>query len=141
MKEYERIANLVISLTKTDIFENRKTQKHVDSRAFFDYIMRKVKNKTYQSIANFYKYKNKPAHHATVYYRINLFHEIKQRRPEFNTWQRIIEQTTVSQEDLLSIMEKINSLNDIKSIEQVVDILDVLREQELEQKESFLKTI
>ena len=103
MKDYERIANLVISLTETDIFENRKTQKHVDSRAFF--------------------------------------HEIKQRRPEFNTWQRIIEQTTVSQEDLLSIMEKINSLTDIKSIEKVVDILDVLRDQELEQKESFLKTI
>ena len=126
MKDYERIANLVISLTETDIFENRKTQKHVYSRAFFDYIMRKVKNKTYQSIANFYKSKNKPTNHATVYYRINLFHEIKQRRPEFNTWQRIIEQT---------------SLTDIKSIEKVVDILDVLRDQELEQKESFLKTI
>ncbi len=46
MEEYDRIANLVMSLTETDIFKNRRTQSHVDAQAFFDYKMRKIKNKT-----------------------------------------------------------------------------------------------
>jgi len=132
MKDYDRIANLVISLTEIDIFENRRTQKHVDARAFFDYIMRKVKNKTFHGIAKYYKTKGKKSDHSTVLYRVNLFEEIKNRRPEFNNWQRLIEQTTVSAEDLFIIMNKIKSLENIESIEQVVEILDVLKEEELE---------
>jgi hypothetical protein len=132
MNDYDKIANLVISLTEIDIFENRKTQKHVDARAFFDYIMRKVKNKTFIGIAKYYNTKGKKANHTTILYRVNLFEEIKKRRPEFNNWQRLIEQTTVSSEDLLLIMNKLKSLENIESIEQVVEILDVLKEEELE---------
>tara|TARA_R110001599_G_scaffold10762_1_gene52395 strand:- start:215 stop:628 length:414 start_codon:yes stop_codon:yes gene_type:complete len=132
MNDYDKIANLVISLTEIDIFENRKTQKHVDARAFFDYIMRKVKNKTFIGIAKYYNTKGKKANHTTILYRVNLFEEIKKRRPEFNNWQRLIEQTTVSAEDLLLIMNKLKSLENIESIEQVVEILDVLKEEELE---------
>jgi len=132
MNDYDKIANLVISLTEIDIFENRKTQKHVDARAFFDYIMRKVKNKTFHGIAKYYNTKGKKANHTTILYRVNLFEEIKNRRPEFNNWQRLIEQTTVSAEDLLLIMNKLKSLENIESIEQVVEILDVLKEEELE---------
>ena len=65
MNDYDKIANLVISLTEIDIFENRKTQKHVDARAFFDYIMRKVKNKTYTGIAKYYNSKGKTSDHST----------------------------------------------------------------------------
>jgi len=132
MNEYDRIADLVINLTETDIFENRRTQKHVDARAFFDYIMRKVKNKTYTGIAKYYNSKGKTSDHSQVYYRVNLFDEIKHRRPEFNNWQNLIEQTTVSYEVLLLIMDKIKSLENIESIEQVVNILDVLKEEEQE---------
>jgi len=132
MNDYDKIANLVISLTEIDIFENRRTQKHVDARAFFDYIMRKVNNKTFIGIAKYYKTKGKKANHTTILYRVNLFEEIKNRRPEFNNWQRLIEQTTVSAEDLLLIMNKLKSLENIESIEQVVEILDVLKEEELE---------
>jgi len=141
MKDYDRIANLVISLTEINIFENRRTQKHVDARAFFDYIMREVKNKTFLEIAKYYKSNGKKANHTTVLYRVNLFEEIKNRRPEFKTWQRLIEQTTVSPKDLLSIMDKIKSLKNIESIEQVVDILDALTEEELQKKDSFLRTV
>ena len=141
MRDYDRIANLVISLTETDIFENRKTQKHVDARAFFDYIMRKVKNKTFLEIAKYYKTKGKKSDHSTVLYRVNLFEEIKNRRKEFESWQRLIEQTTVSPEDLLNIMDKIKSLKNIDSIEQVVEILDVLKEEEEIKKDAFLGTI
>jgi len=94
--------------------------------------MRKVNNKTFIGIAKYYKTKGKKANHTTILYRVNLFEEIKNRRPEFNNWQRLIEQTTVSAEDLLLIMNKLKSLENIESIEQVVEILDVLKEEELE---------
>lgn len=141
MQEYDRIANLVISLTETNIFENRRTQKYVDARAFFDYIMRKVKNKTLNDIAKYYISKGKSSDHTSVLYRINMFEEIKTRKPEYKTWQRLVEQRTISQEQLLMIMEKIKKLKSIESIEQVVNILDVLTEEELEEKDTFLKTI
>lgn len=141
MKDFDRIANLVISLTEIDIFENRRTQKHVDARAFFDYIMREVKNKTFIGIAKYYRTRGKKANHTTVLYRVNLFQEIKSRRPEFETWQRLIEQTTVSPKDLLSIMNKIKSLKNIESIEQVVDILDALTEEEMLNEDTFLRTV
>lgn len=130
MIEYNRIANLVISLTDVNIFENRKTQNHVDARAFFDYIMRKVKQKKLTDIAQYYKAKGKTSDHTTVLYRINMFNEIKSRRPEFHTWQKIVEQTTVSQEELLLIMEKLKSLKNTDSIEQVIDLIDTLSYKE-----------
>lgn len=141
MKDYDRIANLVISLTDIDIFENRKTQNHVDARAFFDYIMREVKNKTFIEIAKYYKTKGKSSDHSTVLYRVNLFEEIKKRRKEFKTWQRLIEEITVSPKDLLNIIDKIKSLKNIESIEQVADILDFIKEEEIDKKNEFLNSI
>ena len=141
MREYNRIANLVISLTQINIFENRRTQKHVDARALFDYIMRTYKNKKLTSIANFYKSKGKTSDHSIVLYRVNMFDEIKSRRPEFVKWQRIIEQTTISNEEMLMIIEKLKSFRNIDSIEQVVEIVDVLTDKELQEKDSFIKTI
>jgi len=141
MREYNRIANLVISLTQINIFENRRTQKHVDARALFDYIMRTYKNKKLTSIANFYKSKGKSADHSIVLYRINMFDEIKSRRPEFIKWQRIIEQTTISNEEMLMIIEKIKNFRNIDSIEQVVEIVDVLTEKELQKKDSIINSI
>ena len=90
MNEYDKIANLVISLTEIDIFENRRTQSHVDARAFFDFIMRKLKNKTYTGIAKYYHTKGKSADHSTILYRTNMFDEIKCRKPEYKTWLNII---------------------------------------------------
>lgn len=141
MREYNRIANLVISLTQINIFENRRTQQHVDARALFDYIMRTYKNKKLQSISDFYKSKGKTSDHSIVLYRVNMFEEIKSRRPEFVKWQRIIEQTTISNEEMLMIIEKLKSFRNIDSIEQVVEIVDVLTDKELQEKDSFIKTI
>jgi hypothetical protein len=136
MEEYDRIANLVMSLTETDIFKNRRTQSHVDARAFFDYIMRKLKNKTYESIAKYYQTKGKSADHSTILYRTNLFEEIKKRKPEYETWLNIIKNEIISSKELLKVFDKIKVLKTPDSLEQVNELVD-----KLSYKEKFYNTL
>jgi len=141
MNEYDRIANLVMNLTQINIFENRRTQSHVDARAFFDYIMREVKDKTYQSIAEFYINNGKTSDHTNIYYRVNLFKEICLRRPEFNSWLAIIKSKTISQEKLLCLMKKIAMLNDEESYNKLSDFLSLLAKKEEVKEKSFVNTL
>tara|TARA_R110001592_G_scaffold206108_1_gene456832 strand:- start:1368 stop:1790 length:423 start_codon:yes stop_codon:yes gene_type:complete len=130
MNEYDKIANLVISLTEIDIFENRRTQSHVDARAFFDFIMRKLKNKTYTGIAKYYHSKGKSADHSTILYRTNMFDEIKCRKPEYKTWLNIIKNEIISSKELLIVFDKIKVLKTPDSLEQVNELIDKLAYKE-----------
>ena len=130
MNEYDRIADLVISLTEIDIFENRRTQSHVDARAFFDFIMRKLKNKTYTGIAKYYHSKGKSADHSTILYRTNMFDEIKCRKPEYKTWLNIIKNEIISSKELLIVFDKIKVLKTPDSLEQVNELIDKLAYKE-----------
>ena len=130
MNEYDKIANLVISLTEIDIFENRRTQSHVDARAFFDFIMRKLKSKTYESIAKYYHTKGKSADHSTILYRTNMFEEIKKRKPEYQTWLNIIKNEIISSEELLNVFDKLKVLKTSESLEQVNELVDKLTYKE-----------
>ena len=130
MNEYDKIANLVISLTEIDIFENRRTQSHVDARAFFDFIMRKLKNKTYTGIAKYYHTKGKSADHSTILYRTNMFDEIKCRKPEYKTWLNIIKNEIISSKELLIVFDKIKVLKTPDSLEQVNELIDKLAYKE-----------
>jgi len=130
MDEYDKIANLVISLTEIDIFENRRTQSHVDARAFFDFIMRKLKNKTYTGIAKYYHTKGKSADHSTILYRTNMFDEIKCRKPEYKTWLNIIKNEIISSKELLIVYNKIKVLKTPDSLEQVNELVDKLAYKE-----------
>lgn len=130
MNEYDRIANLVISLTETDIFENRRTQNHVDARALFDFIMRKLKNKTYESISQYYKTKGKTADHSGILYRINMFEEIKRRKPEYETWLSIIKNEIISSDELLILIDKLKVLKSTESLNQVSELVDKLTYKE-----------
>ena len=136
MKDYDKIADLVINLTETDIFKNQKTQNHVDSRTFFDYIMRYLHNKTLHSISNFYLSKGKTSSHATIYHRLTKFDELLSRRPEFLTWLNIIKNTIVDTKEALSMYNKIKGLKTRDSLDQVNELLD-----KLTYKEKLYKTL
>ena len=136
MKEYDKIAKLVINLTETEIFENRKTQSHVDARTFFDYIMRYMHNKTLHSISSFYISKGKTSHHATIYHRLTKFEELLNRRPEFITWLNIIKNTIVDSKEALTMYDKIKGLKTRDSLDQVNELLD-----KLTYKEKLYKTL
>ena len=106
MKDYDRIAELVINLTEINIFDNRRTQSLVDARTLFDHIMSKVHKKTLE------------------------FQELIQRRPEFLTWLNIIKNSTVGSNELLIIIDKIKKLKTAESIEQLNELLDKLNYKE-----------
>ena len=101
MTNYDKIAELVINLTEIDIFENRRTQSHVDARTLFDYIMNRVHKKTLESIAAYYVSKGKSSNHSTIYYRLSKFKELVHNRQNqkpknsrvYRTSQRITRQT------------------------------------------------
>ena len=107
MKDYDRIAELVINLTEINIFDNRRTQSLVDARTLFDHIMSKVHKKTLESIASYYESQGKSSNHSAIYYRLSKFQELIQRRPEFLTWLNIIKNSTVGSNELLIIIDKI----------------------------------
>ncbi len=111
MKDYDRIAELVINLAEIDIFENRRTQSIVEARTLFDYIMNTVHNKTLESIASYYVSKGKSSNHSSIYYRLSKFKDLVRRRPEFLTWLNIIKNNTVGSNELLIIIDKIKILN------------------------------
>jgi len=130
MTNYDKIAELVINLTEINIFENRRTQSHVDARTLFDYIMNRVHKKTLESIADYYISKGKSSNHSTIYYRLCKFKDLINRTPEFLTWLNIIKNSTVGSEELLIIIDKIKSLKTVESIEQVNELLDKLNYKE-----------
>lgn len=130
MKDYDRIAELVINLTEINIFENRRTQSLVDARTLFDHIMSKVHKKTLESIATYYESQGKSSNHSAIYYRLSKFKELIQRRPEFLTWLNIIKNSTVGSNELLIIIDKIKKLKTAESIEQLNELLDKLNYKE-----------
>jgi len=130
MKDYDRIAELVINLTEINIFENRRTQNLVDARALFDYIMYKVHTKTLESIAIYYESQGKSSDHSSIYYRLSKFKDLVRRRPEFMTWLNIIKNNTVGSEELLIIIDKIKNLKTAESKEQLNELLDKLNYKE-----------
>tara|TARA_R110002020_G_scaffold354915_1_gene567623 strand:+ start:6734 stop:7156 length:423 start_codon:yes stop_codon:yes gene_type:complete len=130
MKDYDRIAELVINLTEINIFDNRRTQSLVDARTLFDHIMSKVHKKTLESIASYYESQGKSSNHSAIYYRLSKFQELIQRRPEFLTWLNIIKNSTVGSNELLIIIDKIKKLKTAESIEQLNELLDKLNYKE-----------
>jgi len=130
MKDYDRIAELVINLTEINIFDNRRTQSLVDARTLFDHIMSKVHKKTLESIASYYESQGKSSNHSAIYYRLSKFKELIQRRPEFLTWLNIIKNSTVGSNELLIIIDKIKKLKTAESIEQLNELLDKLNYKE-----------
>ena len=91
MTNYDKIAELVINLTEIDIFENRRTQSHVDARTLFDYIMNRVHKKTLESIASYYVSKGKSSNHSTFSY--NRQNQKPKNSRVYRTSQRITRQT------------------------------------------------
>jgi DNA-binding protein H-NS len=92
--------------------------------------MRKLKSKTYESIAKYYHTKGKSADHSTILYRTNMFEEIKKRKPEYETWLNIIKNEIISSEELLTVFDKLKVLKTSESLEQVNELVDKLTYKE-----------
>lgn len=124
MKTHKRIADLVIQLTNTDIFSQRKTQDIVDARSLYDYVMHKRLEFTLASICNYYRERGKGRHHSTVIYSCKLFDEVVFRRPEFSEYEAKIvgtELTKVQYQNAYELVGKLNTKKQLKKFRRIMN--------------------
>ena len=81
---YLKVAERIKETTGVNIFENKRTLQIVDARATACYIYNKYYNGTLHEIANFFKDNGKNYDHSSVYYNIQLFDEVRQRRKDID---------------------------------------------------------
>ncbi len=120
---YLKVAERIRETTGVNIFENKRTLQIVDARATACYIYNKYYNGTLHEIANFFKDNGKPYDHSSVYYNIQLFDEVRQRRKDIDqnlgylvgsvdssTQLNIVIDTILSEDDKNRIINIVNRL-------------------------------
>jgi len=120
---YLKVADRIKEITGVNIFENKRTLEIVDARSTACYIYNKYYNGTLHEIANFFKDNGKNYDHSSVYYNIQLFEEVKQRRKDIdknlsyligsidcNTQLNIVIDTILSNDDKERIINIVNRL-------------------------------
>ena len=120
---YLKVADRIKEITGVNIFENKRTLEIVDARSTACYIYNKYYNGTLHEIANFFKDNGKNYDHSSVYYNIQLFDEVKQRRKDIdknlsyligsidcNTQLNIVIDTILNNDDKERIINIVNRL-------------------------------
>jgi hypothetical protein len=120
---YLKVADRIKEITGVNIFENKRTLQIVDARSTACYIYNKYYNGSLHDIANFFKENGKHYDHSSVYYNIQLFEEVRQRRKDIDknlgylvgsidisTQLNIVIDTILSNEDKERIINIVNRL-------------------------------
>ena len=140
----EQIANQVIKLSKTNLFDNKRTRNNVEARALLSYILFKFKHMRVSEIARFFHQYNKKMNHATIIYYIKNFNIYQTYNSKLCDWLDAITMN-LREKDIESkkifIRSKIELLND-KNINGVLRLVKKLaKKQILEQIERYEKQI
>lgn len=137
MKQYKKIANLVMLHTETDIFSSRKTQDIVDARALFDYIMKIEFRCTYQSISNFYYANGKTRNHSAVLHSVRKYtDEISVRRKDFKEILYRILTTEITHIKYKNIVHEIGKISTVKGLDSIKAFVKRTLVKELQYKET-----
>lgn len=137
MKQYKKIANLVMLHTETDIFSSKKTQDIVDARALFDYIMKIEFRCTYQSISNFYYANGKTRNHSAVLHSVRKYtDEISERRKDFKEILYRILTTEITHIKYKNIVHEIRKISTVKGLDSIKAFVKRTLVKELQYKET-----
>ena len=137
MKQYKKIANLVMMHTKVDIFSNRKTQEIVDARSLFEYIMYEQFKCTYQSISNFYYSNGKIRNHSVILYSVKKYKdEIGVRRKDFKEILYRILTTEITHIKYKNIVDEVSKISTVKGLESIKAFVKRTLVKELKYKEA-----
>jgi hypothetical protein len=137
MKQYRKIANLVMMHTKVDIFSNRKTQEIVDARGLFDHIMYVEFGSTYQSLSDFYYSNGKIRNHSVLIYSVkNYANDISQRRKDFKEILYRILTTEITRTKYKNVVDDVSKISTVKGLDSVKAFVKRTLVKELEYKES-----
>ena len=116
MKDYEQIAEHINLALDINIFENKRTMEVVDGRSLFCYILNKDLKKTLYGIKDIFKENGKNFDHSSVYYNINLYDEVKSRRPKMDLLRDEVLGGVKPKYKLIRMIEKIHNENEIAEI-------------------------
>ena len=72
-KDIELISDLVISITKLDIYKDTRKRPYVEARALFFYILREDYGATFRFIQDYMESKGKWLHHASLLHAVSSF--------------------------------------------------------------------
>ena len=81
-KEIE-MAILIKEITGVDVFKNSRKREYVEYRALYNYILKKVMNKSLTWIRDNYRYYGKNYDHATVIHSLKMFDIYKRYNENF----------------------------------------------------------
>jgi|TARA_R100000995_G_scaffold81649_1_gene54638 hypothetical protein len=84
--EINKIATLVKDLSGVDVFEDRRTRKHVEGRALLNFMLRNHFGMTLYQIKDYYLSKGKNYDHATALFSLNNFEMYKKYSKELDGW-------------------------------------------------------
>lgn len=108
-KEHEGISKQINNLLSVNIFDNVRKMENVDARALYCYILRKDLKYTLHTVKDIFNANGKRYDHSTVYYNVNLFQEVRERRPEMELIRDTILKEVNPKYALLKIIENTES--------------------------------
>lgn len=115
------IGTCINSICKTNIYENKRTQEIVDYRSLFCYILNKDLKFTLHSIKDHFISKGKKMSHCNVYHNVNLFNEVRARKPHLND---VREQILESIDPKYLLIKMIENIEDKEKIEQIINCIN-----------------
>jgi chromosomal replication initiation ATPase DnaA len=123
MKDYNKIAEDIKILLDINVFEKRRPMHIVDARSMYCYILRHDLKYRLCEIKNIFIKNGMYFDHSSVHYNINLFEEVRSRRPELEQVRETLLKVISPKFKLTKTIEK---LNDDKKIELVQLFIDTL---------------
>ena len=85
MKDYISIANDIKIALNINLFDKTRKTDNVDARSLYCYILNKDLKFTLHKIKDIFYEQGMLFDHSTIYYNVNLYDEVRGRKPHFDT--------------------------------------------------------
>ena len=123
MKDYISIANDIKTALGIDIFEKTRKMENVDGRSLYCYILNKDLKFTLHRIKDIFNEQGMLFDHSTIYYNVNLYDEVRCRRPHFDT---IRDEALGKVEPRYLLIKRIENETSSEQLEQIQNCINTI---------------
>ena len=123
MKDYLSISNDIKTALGVNIFEKTRKMENVDARSLYCYILNKDLKYTLHKIKDVFNEQGMYFDHSSVYYNINLYDEVRGRRPHLDT---IRDEALGKVEPKYLLIKKIENETDSEQIKQIQNCINTI---------------
>jgi chromosomal replication initiation ATPase DnaA len=104
------VRDVILGLTKVDIFENNRKQLTVEMRSLANYFLKKMRRWTLSDIARWYIENGKSSHHSTILFSVENF-EMYSKYNKRLGW--LLEELNRSVSEAVSMIDIIEASKDL----------------------------